>query len=327
MKKLLIHLRTSVKLISVTVLAMALIIGAIVFIYKPTYAVSLEGQFIGYTKDKAQLQTKVNDYMEHGDGANIAFVHVDTLPEYKLCLLKKDITTNDEEIFETIKGTGVAYYRYYAILDEGEEKSYVATFQEAEEVVAGLKEKNSVNKNSITILEKYEQEAEDIVTSEEVISTLYEKPVVKKTNRVTTQGAFAKGVSNTTQKVALGMSIIQPVSGVVTSRFGSRWGSSHKGIDIGAPKGSAVKAIAAGTVTLSKTGYNGGYGNYIIINHGNGVETVYGHNSALYVKEGQYVSQGQSIAGVGSTGRSTGNHLHLEIRINGVAHNPQNYLY
>lgn len=328
MKKLLIHLRTSIKLISVTVLAACLIIGAVVFIYKPTYSVSLGGEFIGYTKDKAQLQTKINEYIEKGDGENIAYVNIDELPDYKLCLLKKDIATNDEEIFDTVKETGTAYYRYYAILDDGEEKSYVATFAEAEQVVAGLKEKNSANKEKITILEKYEAEAEDIVSSEEVISTLYEQPpVVKKAATTTYKVASTKGVNTTSQKVNLGISIIQPVSGVVTSRFGARWGKSHKGIDIGAPKGTAVKAVAAGTVTLSSYGYNGGYGNYVIISHGNGVETVYGHCSSLIATVGQKVSQGQAIARVGSTGRSTGNHLHLEIRVNGIAQNPQNYLY
>lgn len=328
MKKLLIHLRTSIKLISVTVVAGFLIIGAVVFIYKPTYSVSLNEEFVGYTKDKSQLQSKINDYMENGDGENVAFVQVNTLPEYKLCLLKKDIATNDEEIFDTVKQTGTAYYRYYAILDEGEEKSYVATFEDAEKVVAGLKNKNSANKESITIIEKYEAEAEDIVTSDEVISTLYEQPaIVKRAVTSNVRVAAAKGVNTSSQKVNLGMGIIQPVSGVVTSRFGSRWGKSHKGIDIGAPKGSSVKAVAGGTVTLSSYGYNGGYGNYVIVSHGNGIETVYGHCNSLSVKVGQKVAQGQPVATVGSTGRSTGNHLHLEIRINGMAQNPQNYLY
>ena len=125
----------------------------------------------------------------------------------------------------------------------------------------------------------------------------------------------------------MGVNLIKPVSGSVTSRFGSRWGKTHKGIDIGAPKGTPIKAAASGTVVSSSTGYNGGYGNCVVVSHGNGIETAYGHCSALYVKVGQKVSQGQVIAGVGNTGRSFGNHLHFEIRINGVAQNPQNYLY
>lgn len=129
------------------------------------------------------------------------------------------------------------------------------------------------------------------------------------------------------EKIPLGISLMRPVSGVVTSRFGARWGRSHKGIDIGAPQGTPIYAAAGGTVTVSQYGYNGGYGNYVIISHGNGIQTLYGHCTTLCVEVGEQVSQGQQIATVGSTGSSTGNHLHLEIRINGVAQNPQNYLY
>ena len=85
--------------------------------------------------------------------------------------------------------------------------------------------------------------------------------------------------------------------------------------------------VAAGTVVTASYGYNGGYGNYIVISHGNGVQTAYGHCNSLSVSVGQKVSQGQLIGTVGNTGNSTGNHLHLEIRVNGVAQNPQNYLY
>jgi murein DD-endopeptidase MepM/ murein hydrolase activator NlpD len=208
---------------------------------------------------------------------------------------------------------------------------YVATFEEAEEALTGLKEKNSKNKDEITIEEKYESEAKDIVSAEEVISILYEKVETTTTTKKTTSSSssvkYATGTNNTSQKIAINISLIKPVSGTVTSRFGSRWGSTHKGIDIGAAKGTAIKAAASGTVITASTGYNGGYGNYVVISHGNGVETAYGHCSELYVKVGQTVSQGDVIAAVGNTGRSYGNHLHLEIRINGVAQNPQNYLY
>ncbi len=326
MKKLLIHIRTGVKLISVAVLATCLIIGMVAFIYKPTYSVSLNGEQIGYTKDKSNLQQKINEYIENGDGENIAFVQVDTLPEYKLCLLKKGIEANDEEIFNIVKESGKAYYKYYAILDEGEEKLYLSSFQEAEEAINKLKEQNSANKDELTILEKYEAEPKEIVTSEKVISKLYEKAetTTKKTNSSSIK--FASGVNRTSKKVALGINLIRPVSGTVTSRFGQRWGRAHKGLDIGAPKGTKIKAVASGTVVSS--GYDGsGYGNMVVISHGNGIDTAYGHCSALYVKVGQKVSQGDVIAAVGNTGRSTGNHLHLEIRVNGVAQNPQNYLY
>ena len=83
-------------------------VAAIILIYKPIYKVSVNGEKIGYCKDKETLQNQLNDYMEKGDGQdNVAFVQIDDMPEYQICLLKKGITTNDEEIFETIKQTGI----------------------------------------------------------------------------------------------------------------------------------------------------------------------------------------------------------------------------
>lgn len=122
-----------------------------------------------------------------------------------------------------------------------------------------------------------------------------------------------------------------PVSGRVTSGFGSRsspggiGSRNHKGIDIAAPRGTAVHASDGGTVTYA--GWMGGYGYVVIINHdGTGYETRYGHNSKLLVSVGQHVYKGQEIAKVGSTGNSTGNHCHFEIRYNGVPKNPRNYI-
>lgn len=121
-----------------------------------------------------------------------------------------------------------------------------------------------------------------------------------------------------------------PVSGRITSRFGGRkspggiGSTNHKGIDIAVPYGTAICAADGGTVTYA--GWMGGYGYLVRINHGNGYETYYGHNSSLTVSVGQKVYKGQQIARAGSTGNSTGNHCHFEIRYNGVARNPLNYL-
>lgn len=100
----------------------------------------------------------------------------------------------------------------------------------------------------------------------------------------------------------------------------------HTGIDIEADTGTPIYAAEGGRVIVSQGGWNGGYGNYIIIDHGNGMQTVYGHASRLYVTAGQTVTRGQTIAGAGTTGRSTGVHLHFEVRINGARLNPFSYL-
>ena len=119
-----------------------------------------------------------------------------------------------------------------------------------------------------------------------------------------------------------------PVNGYVSSRFGnvSRIRSgAHTGTDIACAFGTKIKAVADGTVVFAQ--YNGSYGNLIKIDHGNGVETWYAHCNKLYAKVGQKISSGDIIAEVGMTGNTTGPHLHLEIRLNGVAINPQKYLY
>ena len=88
----------------------------------------------------------------------------------------------------------------------------------------------------------------------------------------------------------------------------------HNGIDLAASVGEPILAAASGEVIISRNGWNGGYGNYIVIQHDNGTQTVYGHASQLLVTEGQFVKQGQKIALVGNTGKSTGPHLHIEVR-------------
>ena len=294
-KKILIHTRKGIKLIILFMIAAFLIIGAIAFLYKPTYSVFISGEQIGYTADRTGLQHKINDYVENGDGTNenVAFVQVDNMPQYKLCLLKKNIVTNDEEIFNNVKSQGITYYRYYAISENQEEKLYVSKLYVEKPKVVKVAKTSSGR------------------------SSVYQAK-----GTVNTKGTTSRG------KVDLGISLIKPVSGTISSRFGAGSSirrSAHTGLDIAAPAGTGIKAAASGTVTFS--GYKGSYGNMIVISHGNGVQTYYAHCSKLYVSAGAQVSQGQIIAAVGSTGNSTGPHLHLEIRVNGVAYNPQNYLY
>ncbi|MBQ6937285.1 MAG: peptidoglycan DD-metalloendopeptidase family protein [Clostridia bacterium] len=121
-----------------------------------------------------------------------------------------------------------------------------------------------------------------------------------------------------------------PASSRITSQYGYRihpvykTKKFHSGIDIGAPYGVDILAAADGTVTLATT--NGGYGKCIIINHGSGITTLYGHNSTLLVSVGNKVTKGQVIAKAGSTGVSTGPHLHFEVRVNGATTDPMQYL-
>jgi murein DD-endopeptidase MepM/ murein hydrolase activator NlpD len=115
-----------------------------------------------------------------------------------------------------------------------------------------------------------------------------------------------------------------PLSGPVTSPFGMRWGRMHEGIDIAASEGTPIHAAAAGRVIYC--GWEEGYGNLVVLDNGNGVATAYAHQSSIAVSCGQDVAQGDVVGYVGSTGHSTGPHLHFEVRVNGVAVDPFGYL-
>ena len=133
------------------------------------------------------------------------------------------------------------------------------------------------------------------------------------------QGA---GSTGTGQPSAAGF--IWPCDGVVVSGFGMRWGRMHEGVDIGCAYGTPNRAAASGTVIYS--GWLGGYGNLVVVDHGNGLSTAYAHASSLLVGVGQSVAQGETVSLVGSTGNSSGPHLHFEVRVNGQAVDPLFYL-
>ncbi len=170
-----------------------------------------------------------------------------------------------------------------------------------------------------------------------------QKDVVYEVHRVNNSVTERKVLSETilsnptTQVVAVGTKakpktaptgvLMRPYYGTVTARFGSRgsrWAASHTGIDYAGPVGDPIKAADGGTVTFA--GWNGSYGKMVKISHGNGLETWYGHMNSISVRSGQQVAKGAKIGTVGNTGNSTGPHLHFEVRKNGVAKNPSNYV-
>lgn len=120
------------------------------------------------------------------------------------------------------------------------------------------------------------------------------------------------------------LGLIWPVHGPVTSEYGPRWGGFHPGIDIGDPTGTPIHAARSGQVIYA--GWESGYGNFVLIDHGGGVVTGYAHQSQIAVTQGQSVAQNEVIGYVGSTGDSTGPHLHFEVRINGSPRNPRDYV-
>lgn len=269
----------------------------------------------------------MNIWKNGDESSNIAFVDIEDLPEYSFCLRKKDSQVDNEKILNDIISTGVAYYKYYAIMVNSEEKYYVSTFQECENIIAQLREKDSENIDTISYIVKYETGMQEFTPTDTVVAELFvEKPKIT-TIDPSSLGTVVTGANISYDIISLdGISFINPISGIITSRFGvlsSIRSSYHTGLDIGSSIGTPIAAAAAGIVEFS--GWKSAYGQMITIDHGNGIVTYYAHCSALYKSVGEYVEQGEIIAAVGMTGNTTGPHLHIEVRKNGIAYNPIDY--
>ena len=202
-----------------------------------------------------------------------------------------------------------------------EEIAYTTETTKSKELNSGTKRVTQKGENGIrTVTAQRVYDANGNQLSQQILSTVVTKEPV--TEKVT---VGTKKVSSGASYITGSGRFIWPVPGY---RNCSRWyGGSHKGVDICAAAGTPIYASAGGTVT--KAGYNragagNGYGNSIIISHGNGYTTLYAHCLSLVVHAGQSVKQGQLIGYVGSTGRSSGNHCHFEIRRNGSYIAPQN---
>lgn len=323
MRKLLIGLRSSIKLITLLTVSSIIIVAIIMAVYKPIYSVTLNGEMIGYSENKASLQKRLLQYQENGEeGDDAAFINIDRA-DYKLCFLKRGIETNDEEIYQKVIETAVPYYKFYAVAVDGEEKLYVSTLEEAKSIINKLVEKDSKNANNLSIQTKHETEKKEFTEVAKAVTDLYENKITPEIAR--NMGRVARASSGGTTHKQIPIDFQKPIRATITSRFGARWGTTHKGLDFGAATGTPIKAAAEGTVTFS--GWNsGGFGYLVIISHGNGVQTYYGHCSELDCKVGDYVYPGDVIAKVGNTGDSYGSHLHFEIRVNDVAYNPEYYI-
>ena len=168
----------------------------------------------------------------------------------------------------------------------------------------------------------YQQKNGEIISQDVVEEKVSKQPVTQVVSEgpalTTVTMAVSRG-SYSSKRMAW------PLRGPINSPFGSRWGKLHNGLDIGGGTGTSYFSAVSGTVVTA--GWGGGYGNMILIDHGNGVRTRYAHSSKLLVSVGDRVEQGEKIGLVGSTGNSTGPHLHFEVIINGSAVNPSNYLH
>lgn len=324
-------------------IALFIIMAVVLLKFKLVCEVTANGEKLGYIADKEAFEKSVNDIIYRQED-NKLYTTIANMPEYHFTFIDKSEETKDEEILAKIEKSSETTYKLYAVTVEGQEKATVANLEEAEELVKELNEKyeDKLDKK-IAVVEVITTDNEKDVSTiktakaditkelEKITKTTTLSKTTTKTSSSTTKSTSSSSSKTTSTKVASlnGVQLtVTPVSGTITSRFGNKESirsSGHTGLDIAAPKGTKIKAAASGTVVFS--GYSGGYGNVVKISHGNGIKTYYAHCSKLYVKEGEEVSAGDVIAAVGSTGNSTGNHLHFEVVKNGTSLNPQNSLY
>lgn len=314
-KKFKFYTKETTKYLNIVLIAIGFIISIILIKYKPMYEVKISGESIGYIENKQAINETIKNNIEDLNQANIENIELTKKPEYELKLVEKSQEENDDEIIVALQKELEITYKYYEIASKDEVIEKVEDKETAEKLVNEIKELSDGEIN-LTINEKTTNALEEVQIDELEVA---KANTIEKLNIDTTEE-----ISNIN-----GIKIATlPVTGTISSRYGVSSKirvSTHTGLDIATTTGTPIKVVADGTVTFAA--YSGSYGYLVKVDHGNGVETWYGHTSKMLVKAGQEVKSGDTIALVGSTGNSTGPHLHFEVRINGEHVNPQKYLY
>lgn len=321
--------------------------------YLPAYRVEINGELLGYVTDKDKFQNNINENILKTNEAGVAFVALDNV-NYTFELVSRNLV-NDTKSFENVASKSKKIYRVYEVSsDNSEDTVYARSEEEANNFVDELKKKydkvdanlkinvlyieDSVTDESISEAKaklegNFEEKQNAIVAEENAKVEAAKKEAAKK-------AAAAKAKKTTTVTASTGdgstSGITLACKPIKTYTISARYGSTsrahstpHSGLDLAAPTGTPIYAAADGVVIYSARSSGGysGYGNLVKIDHGNGVQTWYAHCSQLLVSAGQRVKAGDLIAKVGSTGYSTGSHLHFEVRVNGATRNPQNWLF
>ena len=292
------------------------------------YKVSISGEEIGYVENKQALEETLKEEITENTDKTVEDVSLKDEPEYELKLVSRAENTEEKKLVDELEEEMTITYKYYEIAVQETVVEKVDTSEEAEELVNEIKKESNSDEIDLSIAEKYTQNEEEVNTSELEVAKLNIQETVENAIEEIEQQKEEQERWNALPSINGIKLAVTPIEGRITSRYGvsSRIRkSTHTGLDISAITGTDIKVVADGTVISAN--YNGSYGNLVKIDHGNGVETWYAHTSKMYVKKGDTVKAGDVIAAVGSTGNSTGPHLHLEIRVNGETVNPQDYLY
>lgn len=327
----------SIKLIVTMLVASSLMIALLLASYKPVYKVTLGSQELGYVTSKSEIQGSVDDFLQHGDSENVGYVLMEEKPTYSLKLAKKDVKTENDVVIASLKDTCDVFYRVYAVEVNGEQVCLADSMELAQNVVDKVLEKqeNYTKQATVKVAEKYEQEYNAIAeTDVEITVANIIKPIkaendaiVRKNTTYAAAKSVPKEILDSLLESTKELNFRKPIEGgVITSRYGWRRNGTeyHTGLDYGVPIGTPIYAAEDGVVTCAK--WSGNYGYLVKIQHAGAYETRYAHCSRFAVNVGTEVKKGDVIAYVGNTGRSTGPHIHLEIRHEGNHLNPEDFI-
>lgn len=315
-------------------------IGFMAWKFKFVYMVEMGGVELGLVNDKDKFEKDIKDTLEDLEEPVVS-AKLKENPKYSLRLVdKEDIDVDDNYVFAKVEEKIEKTYRYYNIKEDDKLLAKVSTKEEKDNLLKELEEAKQVKDLKVEeeqtkeyYIISYEEAKQlastnvDNIENEKKNKLAKEKIEKRNTNIVKNirRGGTVSASSSSNASAMLGsLSFRRPLNSSRVSA-GYLGYPGHRGIDFPSPQGTPVMAAESGTVTTVMYS-NKSYGNRVIIDHGNGISTLYGHNSTIGVSLGQKVSKGQTIAGVGSTGNSTGNHVHFEIRINGKPINPTSYV-
>ena len=281
--------------------------------------------------DNLQSRSEAKDKLLHG--GTVTSVHIveegetfaelakeNDLTEKELLALNPDADPKKLEVGSELKITksgAMVTMEVSQLITSSEKIKHEVIEKKTDEMYEGDEEVQKEGKNGVRVVTAKVERVNGKTSTETPIVEIVEKQPKKEVVLV--------GTAERPPTIGDGKFIV-PTTGSyrISSEFGWRWGRNHNGIDMACSVGTNVIAADGGTVTWA--GYKGSFGNLVIIDHQNGYETYYAHNSKLLVSAGDKVYEGQHIAESGNTGRSTGPHIHFEIRVNGTPKNPRNWI-
>ncbi len=306
------------KIVAVVIAMLILTLLIVVMTYKPVYKVTMAQDVVGYIDNKEEFVNKIDNFINQKD-ENIAYVDMQEEPQYSFMLVEREKYIDNEKAYEKVISYADVYTRVHTVFADDVEIAMLPIQDDIESLLNQIVETVGNTNVTFTIKEAH-LIAPEVSTLNDLVALVEEqyKEVVKRpalaTVKKTSEGTY----------IETGIEFETPLRGTITSRYGYRGSEFHTGLDIAKPMNTPIYAAATGEVIYS--GVKGSYGRIVIIQHADNVITYYAHCNKLLVEQGDFVLSGTQIATIGMTGRTTGPHLHFEVRINGQTVDPEKYI-